>query len=389
MMLRSILLFVSLCFALPAQIASDIRIGSWNIEFLGADPKYRRDTPPRSEDDLIAIGMKVKDLGVVVLGVQEICGEAPLKAVAAAAGPTWRAVLGTTGQWSDNQTQQGVGFVYDSSVVDLVYAEELLEFPSELDGVSVFHRKPVTACFRHRETGCDFRVVVVHLKAGRKARDLQKRKAEATHLRAWVDQLMEDPREDRDIVILGDFNSTYGDDPEKMLERGGSMEYLEHQQTAPTIMHFDTPIDQFCLNKDFREVQRNSLKSHHVVGAAERLAFRKTYSDHFPVTMRMTPLADDDPDSRFRKGAESQILPVSRRPAKVSSAAASSDTAKQGAAAWRPSIGEEVKVSANGVLFFGRLVQFPVDKGWLVLATQSGQTAFPMTSIDYIVVAKK
>jgi hypothetical protein len=154
MMLRSILLFVSLCFALPAQIASDIRIGSWNIEFLGADPKYRRDTPPRSANDLIAIGKKVKDLGVVVLGVQEICGEEPLKAVAAAAGPTWRAVLGTTGQWSDNKTQQGVGFVYDSSVVDLVYAEELLEFPSELDGVSVFHRKPVTACFRHLKTRC-------------------------------------------------------------------------------------------------------------------------------------------------------------------------------------------------------------------------------------------
>ena len=389
MILRSVLLFVSLCYALPAQVASDIRVGSWNIEFLGADPKYRRDTPPRSVGDLKAIGKKIQDLGVAVLGVQEICGDEPLEVVAAAAGPTWRAVLGTTGKWSDNKTQQGVGFVYDNSVVALLYAEELLEFPSELDGVSVFHRKPVTACFQHRKTGCDFRVVVVHLKAGRKARDLQKRKAEATHLRAWVDQLMKDPLEDRDIVILGDFNSTYGDDPEKMLERGGAMEYLEHQRTAPTIMHFDTPIDQFCVNKEFREVQRNSLKSHHVDGAAARLAFRKTYSDHFPVTMRMTPLADDDPDSRFRKGAESQVLPVSRRPAKVASAAASSDTAKQGAAAWRPSIGEEVKVSANGVLFFGTLVQFPVDKGWLVLATQSGQTAFPMTSIDYIEVAKK
>ncbi|MGK0155960.1 MAG: hypothetical protein ACI9SE_002927, partial [Neolewinella sp.] len=35
MMLRSVLLFVSLCFALPAQAVEDICIGSWNIEFLG------------------------------------------------------------------------------------------------------------------------------------------------------------------------------------------------------------------------------------------------------------------------------------------------------------------------------------------------------------------
>jgi hypothetical protein len=61
-----------------------------------------------------------------------------------------------------------------------------------------------------------------------------------------------------------------------------------------------------------------------------------------------------------------------------------SENGKQVAADWRPSIGEEVQVSANGLLFRGVLVQFPADKGWLVLATQPGQTAFPMTSIDYI-----
>ncbi|MFT4516026.1 MAG: endonuclease/exonuclease/phosphatase family metal-dependent hydrolase [Planctomycetota bacterium] len=380
MMLRSVLLFVSLCFALPAQVAADIRIGSWNIEFLGADPKYRRDTPPRSDEDRIAIGKKVKELGVAVLGVQEICGEEPLKAVAAAAGPSWRAVLGTTGKWSDNKTQQGVGFVYDSIVVDLLYAEELLEFPSELDGVSVFHRKPVTACFRHRKTGCDFRVVIVHLKAGRKARDLQKRKAEATHLREWVGKLLVDPKEDRDIVIMGDFNSTYGDDPEKMLESGGVMQYLDHQATAPTIMHFDTPIDQFCVGQGFREVQRNSFVSHHVSGAKERLLWRKTYSDHFPVTLRMTPLADDDPGSTFRRGPREQILPTMRRkPA----------TINLDGAQWPLKKGTRVLVRGPGMSKSGKLIRLPVERGWVVIETEQGIRAYPMEQVHSIEVLKQ
>ena len=75
MMLRSVVLFVSLCVALPAQVADDIRVGSWNIEFLGAYPKYRRDTPPRGEEAVQAIGKKITELGFSVLGVQEICGE--------------------------------------------------------------------------------------------------------------------------------------------------------------------------------------------------------------------------------------------------------------------------------------------------------------------------
>ena len=95
MMLRFLSLFVSLCFLLPAQFAQDISIGTWNLEFLGADPKFRRDTPPRSPADLLAIGDKVRELGVAVLAVQEICGELPLATVAKAAGPSWRAVLGT------------------------------------------------------------------------------------------------------------------------------------------------------------------------------------------------------------------------------------------------------------------------------------------------------
>lgn len=380
-MIRHLLaLSLSLCFALPAQEAKDIMIGTWNIEFLGADPKYRRDTPPRAPDDYVAIGRKIRELGVAVLGVQEICGEAPLRLVARSAGPTWRAVLGTSGQWSDGKTQQGVGFLYDTSVLELVHAEELLDFPSELDGVSVFHRKPVTAALRHRATGSDFRIVVVHLKAGRKDRDKQKRRAEATHLRSWIDSLLADPGEDHDIVILGDFNCSYEDAPERVLEAGGVMRYLEHAKVGPTIMHFDTPIDQFCATAEFRELQSNSMTSHHVAGETARLAFRKTYSDHFPVTARMTPLADDDPKATFRRGPSTQVLPTTRRADRTAGRA----PGKPGAASWPPKPGTLVEVLVEGRVRKGTLVSLPRERGWVVINQGNGAIAFPMHKVTWV-----
>ena len=129
-MLRATCLSLALLVALPAQQTVPVQVGTWNIEFLGADPKYRRDTPPRDDEDYAKIGQFIRALGVAALGVQEICGEEPLNKVAAAAGPSWRAVLGTSGQWTDGKTQQGVGFLYDTAQLELLHCEELLDFPA-------------------------------------------------------------------------------------------------------------------------------------------------------------------------------------------------------------------------------------------------------------------
>ena len=384
MMLRSLLLFVSLCVVLPTQEVTDLVLGTWNIEFLGADAKFRRDTEARSADDVAAIGHKVKQLGVSLLAVQEISGQAVLDVVARAAGSNWRAILGTSGAWDDKKTQQGVGFLYDSSVLDLLYAEELLDFPSELDGVSVFHRKPVTAALRHRSTGCDFRIVVVHLKAGQKDRDQQKRRAEATHLRSWIDQLLSDQQEDHDIVILGDFNSSYGDVPEQLLERDGAMQYLDHQTPSPTIVHFDTPIDQLCVAKQFRELQRNSLTVHGVQGTAERLQWRKTYSDHFPVTARLTPLADDDPDKTFSHGGPEQVLPTTRRAVASTEASGDANTLQ-----WPPTPGLHVEMYVDGRIVEGTLIHLPIERGWVVIDPGQGAIGWPMEKVSWLRVPPK
>jgi len=377
-MLRILTLLACLFAALPAQEAVPLRIGTWNLEFLGADPKYRRDTPPRTDDDYRRLGNFIRMLEVSVLGVQEICGQEALDKVAKAVGPTWRGVLGTTGQWSDGKTQQGVGFLYNSTQLQLVHCEELLDFPSERDGVNVFHRKPVTACLRHFGSGADFRIVVVHLKAGRKDRDKQKRRAEAKTLREWVGRLQQDPNEDQDIVILGDFNCTYGDEPERILEEGGAMQYLEQQKPSPTIMWFDEPIDQFAVARGFAEVQRDSLIAL-TVDEPKRPGFRKSFSDHFPCMATLQLQGDDDPKATFMQGPQSQVLPLSRRP-KTPAA-----PAKPAGASWPPAIGTQVRVDIEARYYVGKLLKrIPVERGWVVIEWEGKARGFPMENVHSV-----
>ena len=375
MLLRLFTHLALLLAALPAQ--HEILLGTWNIEFLGADPKFRRDTKPRDAQDLRAIGRRIRELGVAVLGVQEICGERPLREVAQGAGPTWRYVLGTTGRWSDGKTQQAVGLLYDTAAIDLLYAEELLDFPSELEGVSVFHRKPVTACLRHRASGCDFRIVVVHLKAGRKDRDRKKRRAEATALRDYFDSLQRDRGEDQDIVILGDFNSTYGDPPERILTAGDAMQFVAPRKPQATIVHFDSAIDHFCVGRDFAELRRDSLRVHGADGERERARFRATYSDHFPVTVALRASGDDDPEATFRHGPPTQVLPVTRRRQGIGASPSTTG------GAWPPAVGAELELKVGKRTIRGTLaLPLPREQGWVVVTTAQGTTAVPMSAID-------
>lgn len=307
---------------LAAQGEGRLRLGTWNLEFFGGpasmrsftEPgKERREVPPRDETDVQRIGQTLKELDVRVLAVQEIGGEEALAGLAAATGPNWRSLLGTSGGWNDGKAMQGIGFVWDSERVELLYAEELNAFPREQDGVPIFHRVPVTACFRDKRTGLDFRAVVVHLKAGRAADDKKKRRLEATILRDWIVTLQSSKNEDQDVVVLGDFNSTYGDDPQVVFEESGALRYLPQTKPEPTILHFPEPIDQMAFSPRFLEVVPHTFDAHGEMAAADRDGYRKTFSDHFLVTVDLVAAKDDDPEAMFSRGAPEQVLPASRR----------------------------------------------------------------------------
>lgn len=382
---------------LPAQgPAAALTIGTWNLEFLGAEGDFRNKLPLRDDSDFQKIGAKVRALGVAVLAVQEICGEAPLRKVAAAAGPSWQVLLGTSGGWDDGKTSQQIGFLYDAAVVDLLQAEELLALPREQEGVTIFHRVPVSACFRWKATGFDFRAITVHLKAGQRAPDETKRRLESTLLHDWIVDLQRATGEDQDIVVLGDFNSTYGTEPQRALERGGSLQYLQPAAPTPTIMHFPEPIDQVAVAPGFDELGRTSFTVHGGFDGMAKDAWRKTYSDHFPVTVTITAANDTDPAATFRTAAPTGVLPASRR----SSGAAAAPTpgrrreAQTAGPAWPPAIGSSITVwygtngsggpaEASGKLL-ADLPQGP--GGWLVLEVAGVVRAIPYPQVETVLL---
>ncbi len=375
--------FAFLLAALFANLAAaqqtEFRVGTWNLEFLGAGGNYRENLPPRTDADLAAIGKKVHELGVCVLAVQEINDEATLQKVATGAGPSWVAMLGTSGGWDDGKTAQRIGFLYDRAAVELLYAAELLMLPREFESASIFHRVPVTACFQHKASGADFRLVTVHLKAGRKADDEKKRRGESTLLAGWIDQLLASASEDHDVILLGDFNSTYGTQPQQAFESQQHMHYLRQRQAMPTIMHFADPIDQVVVADSCSEVVRDSLAVDNDFDGMEKTAWRQIYSDHFPVTVTLRANGDDDPDAKFAPGEASARLPVASRPAAAGAAAAAT-------IAGLPKPGDRIEVSTmhEGVLVGTLLRALPENgQGWLLL-DQNGPMAIPLHNVRMI-----
>ncbi len=370
--------------AAPAQGKTEsLRLGTWNLEFLGADGNFRNNLPPRDDSDYAAIGRKITELGVAVLAVQEICGDAPLVKITAAAGPTWQFVLGTSGSWDDGKTSQQIGFLYDTAKVELLFVDELLQLPRDIDGVPIFHRVPLTAAFKSKATGFDFRATTVHLKAGRKAQDLTKRRYEASHLHTWLSSLRERRDEDRDIVLLGDFNSTYGDEPEKLLEAGGGLQYLELSTRQPTILHFDDPIDQIVVGKDFAEVQRATFAVRADFGGLSRDAWRKTYSDHLPVTVDLMATGDDDPKATFTRTGPAPTIAAT-------APAASTVRTSPRRTGWPPQPGQRVRLryGLDGDLRHervaeGLLVTMPEgdQQMWLVIQTNEGILGVPLNRV--------
>lgn len=365
-----------------AQQPVDFKVGTWNLEFLGADGNFRNNLPNRDDRDLALLGRKVRELGVVALAVQEVNDEATLRKVAAAAGPAWDCLLGTSGEWDDKKTAQRIGFLWDTAEVELVHCEELLQLPREFEGKPIFHRVPVTGVFRHVGTRADFRLVTVHLKAGRKPEDELKRRGESTLLTQWLDGLAKAPGEDQDVVLLGDFNCTYGTQPQQALEASNLRRWLAHAAPTPTIMHFPEPIDQVVVADGCAEVQRGSLAVDGDFDGMDKEAWRKIYSDHFPVTVTLRATVDDD-TATFVQGPVTQALPVDRRGAAPAAAAAND---------WPFVAGARVSLLAGAEWIYGTLVaDVPRNgEGWITLrpVTNSGGEAKADVRIHCATVAR-
>lgn len=322
-------LAVLLAATMTAQVPESIRLGTWNLEFFG-----NRRNEPRTDEDIAKVATFLRGIGVDVLAVQEVGTLAALQKLARALGPSWHVVLGTTGMWRDGSGGQRVGFVWNDARLQLLQAEELLDLPREVDDpqttrLPIFHRVPVSAVFRARNGGLDFRAVTVHLKADNR-RDLdqhqrdemstRKRIAEMTALGAALTKIMQRDGEDQDVVVLGDFNHVFArersteqaDEIKVRFDLGvpllanlPSFARLAPARPQPTIRWFPESIDHVVVSADLREeaiaqsVTVHGPFAEHEPSPAELDAWQKTYSDHFPVTIDLSSARDHDPAATF------------------------------------------------------------------------------------------
>jgi len=202
----SIFILILISGMLFGQNNQTIEIGTFNIEWFpckddgemmkkyGIDLRY----PPKGDaTDIDALFSLLKDLDIELLAVEEIVDPKLLGEMAKKhLGENYKVIYSTAGG------SQKVGFLYDSSVLELIgepqtYASLLLKPESRL-------RPAFRAYFKAKPNGFDFHAIVVHLKAS--PRGWNQREQQLMKLEEIMQTLPEESK-DSDIILMGDMNN--------------------------------------------------------------------------------------------------------------------------------------------------------------------------------------
>ncbi len=304
-----------------------LTVTTWNIETLGGDGRGfaggfgRRDLEKRTDDQLKAIAKLIKDtLNSDIVAFQEASithkdGDfslsRPLDKIVAELGSSWAYYLPWVDQIPSGHANMFVGFLWNKSRVNLlnVYAMDI-ENP-DLAGSPLFPRVPLIGYFeaiKDEEGANDFAIVNLHLKSGQ-AND-------ENHLIAVTlleynlrNSLLAHEIKESDRIILGDFN----DNPYARTSAGN----LRFSKGLYTHLRFKgytnliTPdfhstrmdqalksvIDHILVNKGARGHISQKKADIFLPGNSDTFAdWRRTFSDHFPISFGLKIRPDDDAD---------------------------------------------------------------------------------------------
>lgn len=311
---------------LPGFLIADHRLGIWNIEKLSTrelrgfpELKGANSLQPRTDVELDQIAAYIEDtLNVDALVVTEIDADdtesgtafkprsVQLTHIAEAMGSQWKYLLGRSGG------DLRIGFVYNSDRIGLKRIVELPAPEFEVQGDDVFDRDPlllwITLKKENGDDGADILLVGLHLKSGQDYKH--------NHLAA-VAKLVGDlktpavreglglPRTqsgENDLIVLGDLNDSSHDDNGfrfifTYLESQGFRHMGSTLNPYPETRVNGSQIDHMFLSADiFNDAY--VLESFAVHGVpdteAARRDYRQVFSDHFPLTIDLRSIEDDD-----------------------------------------------------------------------------------------------
>ncbi|QDU50483.1 endonuclease/exonuclease/phosphatase family protein [Gimesia panareensis] len=316
--------FTVMVFALlvpSVSFAEEFRIGVWNIEKLSTRskrgfPEWKGDkqVDPRTDAQLKKVANYIRDdLKADALMLIEIDDDGPdgtslkprsaqLDFIESELGDNWDYYLGRTGG------DLRIGFLFNKNRIKLRKIVNLTANEFKVADEDVYDRDPLFVHISLLENGQpqnDFLFVGLHLKSQQKF--VHNHMAAVAKLLGDLGSktVREDLRlptlsEENEIIVVGDMN-------DGAIERNGfkyMFDYFEgvgYDHLGPDSDAYDdtrvngSKIDHIFVSKNMigQIVKPNTFKVHGVPNS-KRDNYRKTYSDHFPVTVEVSSQSDND-----------------------------------------------------------------------------------------------
>lgn len=193
-------------------------VGTFNIEWLGGCPykDKRGSVPERKDGDYKKIADVIKDSGASLLALQEVVTEEALFKVLNHL-PDWGFIL------SKNQNQK-VALIFDKNRVK--YDANSVQCLDEMADPKTFRygslRPPLSVYVKIDNFDCN--IVVVHQKSGFSRNSMGIREKQSKMMNTWIQDYLQ-KNQDKDLLIMGDFNDFNDSRSLDDISRGGILRY--------------------------------------------------------------------------------------------------------------------------------------------------------------------
>ena len=304
---------LSLCFLIclfpgAAYAQQQIKVGAWNIQYLGAHtcrPAATQQTAQRPSD----LAKFIIASGVDILGLEEITDDdgqpntftnqtltSVMTKIRETTGDTWDYMLFRRfqdGGGCKAINLQLTGVAWNTKKVKRLEFKRIpIDTSSLPEGAAVWNRPPVAVKFSLGEGKTDIVFIVVHMKSNVGENTETTREWEA---RLLMDQLsfVKNHFADDDIVILGDTNVLGADEAavQKFMQSGFKDLNAADGPTSIREEPFDrifTPVGQ----SEFTTSEQAVFGPGYLNLSSNK--FLRRFSDHYMVTAKVNVAADDD-----------------------------------------------------------------------------------------------
>ena len=298
--------------------AATLRVATWNLRWfpLGSAPDQTEGSAEPTDLDWLICALRWMHMDI--LAIQESLAtpeatqawEAITKQLSHQTGQTWRWYRQPCGRPDDHH----IGFLWNDSRVSLSNFDSLWEFNAKAEDGSnpcTYGLRPGQyARVQSRTTnGVNFHLIAVHLKSGPTVFALEERQKAFNRIDKAVAPLL---KQDRDVVILGDFNTMGAGDRQSQLselkylrrfvgkEQPGFTDLPTQPQCSHYFRGYGGQLDHILVAQDMKEVTVSSVQvtGYCALVGCQRIrgdyppAYRRL-SDHCPVVLEIANRHDD------------------------------------------------------------------------------------------------